>query len=158
MNQYHIDRIVSQVYNISVATLRMKSQRQTVILPRMTAMLLCHELLGHNWNRLKRNYGKLSHDTTRHAVLTARDLIETNRLFRDNYNLALARIKSQLPALRSDQQRYDLNYRLRSKQLQVNTRNRSVSITASNEQQITQNKRMMRMLSKHRYSIQYAIV
>lgn len=158
MNQYHIDRIVARVYGISVATLRMKSKRTAVVLPRMTAMLLCHELLGHNWNRLKRNYGKLSHDTTRHAVLTARDMRDTNRPFRENYELALAQIKALKPELAHKQQRYDMNYRLRGKQLHVNTRNRSVSITADTETLITGNKRMLRMLNKHRYSIQYAIV
>ena len=157
LTQYHIDRAAAAAYGVRPSALKAKTKREPIIFARMLAMLLCHELLGHNWNRLKKNYGKLSHTTTRHAVITARDLVSNNNLFREHYHTAKSECMLMLPMIRQNKQRYNMHYSLRSKNFRLNAHSRSVSVTMAQEATIKNNKQLMQLLSRHNYSVQYSI-
>lgn len=158
MKKYHIDRIVAPLFGVSVARMHQKTQKEPVIFARMLAMLLCHELLGHNWNRLRRAYNKQSHSTVRHAVITARNMVETNSLFREKYNTALAECRALSPLIKRDQRRYNMHFNLRAKSISVDARQRTISIGQHQENFISENKSLRRFITKNNYAIQYAIL
>jgi hypothetical protein len=158
INAHHIDRTVASYFGMSVARLHAKTKKEEVVLARMMAMLLCHELLGHNWNRLKKYYGKRSHATVRAAVLTARDMIDTNSLFRERYNTAKAECIALKPTLRTRQRRYNMHHSLKCKNIHVNAHNRTISIGIHQDHIIIENKNMRRLINENNYIIQYAII
>lgn len=157
LSQYHIDRACAAAYGIRPAALKAKTKREPIIFARMLAMLLCNELLHHNWNRLKKNYSKKSHTTTRHAVLTARNLLSNNIEFREKYQTAKNECLLLVPLNRQNQRRYNMHFKLRSNNFYVNASTRSVSVTEIQAASIKNNKQLMRQLSRHNYSVQYSI-
>lgn len=132
LSQYHIDRACAAAYGIRPAALKAKTKREPIIFARMLAMLLCNELLRHNWNRLKKNYGKKSHTTTRHAVLTARNMLSNNIEFREKYQTAKTECLLMLPLIRQNQQRYNMHFKLRYSKISINRTHLKHNIMSKN--------------------------
>lgn len=156
MNHTYIDRIIARHFGIK-ENLHSRDKKTASIKARHAAMLLCSQVLGYSLHRIRRAYGRKSHSGIHHNLKVASNLYDTDRAFRAQYDAARAEAEAQLRAWKPTKQRYNLHYRLRQKGIQVNTKERMISIETNQESLIADAGQLRSLLEKHNYSIQYAI-
>jgi len=157
MTHKEIDKIICRHFGTTIKAIHSKSHAEESTLPRCAAMLLCREVLAYKYYRIQEAYNKRSHATISNALKTARNMIATDLIFRACYNVAHREAMELLPQLTKAKQRYNLHYRLREKKVNIITKHKTVSILPDQEAVIRE-LQLSRLLSKHNYSIQYAIL
>jgi hypothetical protein len=158
MNYQDIDRIVARHFGVKQKFIHKNAQFDAVIKVRAAAIRLNHDVVGYSFNRLSKIYHKRSHNTAGNAYRTACNLYDTDKDFHQLYDAAHADAIRFFEAWKPRKQCYNLHYRLRKKQIRVETRSRTVSITPEQEQLISGSKQIRSLLKKHSYSVQYAIL
>jgi hypothetical protein len=156
MNHTNINRIIYKHFGIK-RNLTSFSLKTIAVKARFAAMLLCSEELGYSLHQIRRAYKRKSHSSIHHALVTARNLCETDKKYRQQVALARADVRYMKTELKRRKQRYNLHYRLRQKGVTVNTPDRMISITPEQEMLITASDQPQKLLSKHNYLIQYQI-
>jgi predicted subunit of tRNA(5-methylaminomethyl-2-thiouridylate) methyltransferase len=156
MNHTYIDRIVTKHFGIK-DNLHSFNKKDAAIKARHAAMLLCSEVLNYSLHRIRKAYQRKSHSGIHSNLNAARNLYDTDSDFRSKYTAA----KEEAVKLKQDwvliKQRYNLHYRLRCKGVQINTKERMVSIEFNQEHMIADAHQLRNLLEQHNYSIQYAI-
>jgi len=158
MNHHDIDRIVARYYKVKPAKIHSHSQQDHIILARAAAIRLNHDLLKYSFNRLCRLYDRKSHNTAGNAYRNACNMYDTDKNYRLLYDQAHADALKFLMSWGPKKQRYNLHYRLREKEIRLETKSKTVSITSDQEQLITGSGQLRKLLHKHNYSVQYAIL
>ena len=158
MNYHDVHRIVARCFGLKVKELMSHSQSDQIIKVRSAAIRINHDLLKYSFNRLKRIYGKRSHNTIGNAYRNSCDLYDTDKLYRDLYDKAHAEAVIFLHSWKPRKQRYNLHYRLREKNLPVDSKHRTVSINPEQESLITASGQLKKLLKQHNYSVQYSII
>ena len=158
MNYHDVHRIVARCFGLKVKELMSHSQSDQIIKVRSAAIRINHDLLKYSFNRLKRIYGKRSHNTIGNAYRNSCDLYDTDKLYRDLYDKAHAEAVNFLAAWKPRKQLYNLHYRLREKKLRVDSKHRIVSINPDKESLITASGQLKKLLKQHNYSVQYSLI
>ena len=157
MTYHDIDRIVARHFGVTVQEIHQDRKPDRIIYARSAAMYLCNRILKTSSKRLCKFYDKASHSTTLNALKTARDLMFSDPAYREKL------LKSENECLEFQKawpllkQRYNLHYRVRSKGLVLDSKSKTVSIT-EDQIRILEHTQMQKLLHKHNYSIQFAIL
>jgi hypothetical protein len=128
---------------------------------RSAANLICVEVLKASTIKLAKWYGKNQHTTPMRAVRSARNLVETDKVFRLIYKAALMEVQYTYNAeisKKTIKQIYNLNHRVREKGIIVRTRSRTLSISADHLDDISADSQLKKLLDKHHYAIQLSII
>lgn len=160
MNFHDINRIVAKHFITTEEDVMSSKIYNTGAHPRAAAMLICNDLLKASTLKLKNWYNKSNHTTPMRAMSTARNLINTDKVFRAKYRAALLECKILLEdeaEKKIIKQVYNLNHRVRKKGILVRTRSRTLSCT---EMQLNELKdvQLDKLLTKHNYAIQLSII
>jgi len=158
MNSRDIDRIVSKNFGISTKLIHSSSHEDKIVMARAAAISLCRKYLGYPFTRLSKIYHKRSHNTSRDAVRNVENLIATNKAFAHRYGIACAQVEYAMDEWKTRKQRYNLHYRLRQKNIPVEPKNQTISISPDQEKLILNSRQLKKLLKQHNYSIQYSIV
>jgi len=158
MKYHDVHRIVARSFGMKVKELMSHSQSDQIIKVRSAAIRINHDLLKYSFNRLKRIYGKRSHNTIGNAYRNSCDLYDTDKQYRDLYDKAHAEALVFMNSWAPRKQRYNLHYRLREKNMPVDCKHRTVSINPDQESLITGSGQLRKLLKQHNYSVQYSIL
>jgi hypothetical protein len=158
MNYHDVHRIVARCFGLKVKELMSHSQSDQIIKVRSAAIRINHDLLKYSFNRLKRIYGKRSHNTIGNAYRNSCDLYDTDKQYRDLYDKAHAEAVIFINSWKPRKQLYNLHYRLREKELRVDSKHRIVSINPDKESLITASGQLKKLLKQHNYSVQYSLI
>ena len=158
MNYNDIDRIVARTFKIKVSTIHSNSHKVEVIFARAAAIKLSHDLLKYSFNRLSKVYNKRSHNTAGNAYRVAGNMYDTDPEFRALFDQARNKAKAFLDGWKPRKQRYNLHYRLREKEISVDNKSRTVSISPDQEHLISRSGQLAKLLKQHNYSVQYSIL
>ena len=156
LTMIHINKIVAKEFNITSKQLMSKNMKKNIATARHVSMWFCHRELGWSSLVLCREFHKLSHSTTLGSLKRAQNIMDTEPAFRLKILNIEAGIIQKKVLLQEDKQRYNLNYRLREKELRINTQQKTVSLIAEDEYKIDSGQ-LKKLLKNHGYSIQYSI-
>lgn len=81
-----IQKAVCNYYNIDLQKLHANTRKREYVLPRQIAMYFCKKLTKLSFREIGENIGNKDHATVIFAIKTIKNLIETNRQFRNQIN------------------------------------------------------------------------
>ena len=90
-----IQRFVAHYYSIPDAEMVSQRRSREVARPRQIAMYLARELTPLSYPSIGRRFGNRDHTTVIHAVRTIEDLIEVDRVIRDDVATLLASLRGE---------------------------------------------------------------
>ena len=157
MKYSSVIEIVSKEFSVSPEMIFRDSLKRASTVPRCAAVLLFRDELKLSLHNIRRLFHKKSHTTILDAARTARNLIETDKNFRRIYAYCLFDLHKAIELQQLNKQRYNLNYRLRKKQVRVDGVNRQLILPPSECPKIQSDRQFKQLLSKHRYSVQYSL-
>jgi hypothetical protein len=158
MKYQDTDRIIARNFGVKAKVLHSHSQVDHILLARAAAIKINHDLLKYSFNRLCRLYDRKSHNTAGNAYRNACNMYDTDKRFRAMYDQAHQEAIKFSQNWIPRKQRYNLHYRLREKEIRLETKSRVVSITADQETLISGSRQLKKLLKTHNYSVQYAIL
>lgn len=160
MTHLDINLIVARHFGTTPEELMHSVKYPTGSFPRGVAMLICAGILKASTIKLAKWYGKRQHTTPLSSMVTARNLIETDKAFRKKYKAALLEVQAAYNAeieKKTIKQIYNLNHRVRKKGISVRTRSRTLSITEAQLNGI-EDTQLKKLLDTHHYAIQLSIL
>ena len=157
MNFKDVNRIVARAFGINEQKIMSPIKKKDTILARSAAMLITHEVLRASSYRLCHYYKKKSHSTTLHAMTLARNMIDTDKTYRNNYYQALQKCIDFREKWPDRKQRFNLHYRVRAKGMILDTKTKTVSVTQE-QARILEDSQLKILLQKHKYAIQFSIL
>ncbi len=89
----HIQRLISEHYDIPIADLKSKKRTKKVAFPRQVAMHFCRELTDLSLIEVGSHFGGRDHTTVMHACEKIGNWIESDRQARNEINLLYKKIK-----------------------------------------------------------------
>jgi len=89
----HIQRLISEHYDIPIADLKSKKRTKKVAFPRQVAMHFCRELTDLSLIEVGSHFGGRDHTTVMHACEKIANWIESDRQARNEINLLYKKIK-----------------------------------------------------------------
>ena len=81
----NIERAVCKFYNIQGSDLRKKVRKREVVQPRQVSMNLSHYKTKHSLAAIGEYFGGFDHATVLHARNTVDNLLETNKIFKQEF-------------------------------------------------------------------------
>jgi len=158
MNYHDVDRLVARNFKIKVHLIHSSSHEKHIILARAAAIKINRDLLRLSFVKLSKIYNKRSHNTSSHSYKVANDSIDTDKDFRAKYTKALEEAMTFKATWKPRKQKYNLHYRLREKEIQVETKSRTISIRPDQEKLITGSSQLKKIIKSHNYQVQYSII
>jgi len=158
MNFQDVDRIVARNFKVKVMLIHSPSHEKHIILARAAAIKINRDLLKLSFSRLSEIYNKRSHNTASHSYKVANDSYDTDKDFQSKFNQALEQSISFKSTWKSRKQKYNLHYRLREKDILVETKSRTISIRQDQEKLITGSSQLRKIIKSHNYQVQYSIL
>jgi hypothetical protein len=156
LRPHHIDNIVSEITGVSVKLIHSHRGSDPVCDARNMAMLKCKQWLKTSNVKLTKQYGKDSRGTIISDLKTARDMIETDKEYREKSEDIDKKVRAKIAELKTRQQLYDLHYRLRKMGIPVIVRYKTISVDSQYREKIEKS-RTMKLIKQHGYVIQYSI-
>lgn len=151
-----VNKIVAKQFRISPKMIMSNNTTRPASEARHIAMWICKHYLDYSSNDLMQFYNKRNHSTPLNSIHRCQDLMDTDKAFRARVQLIEEKVMEKIDDLKEVKQRYNLHYRLREKDLRVNTKSKTVSLKPGEEDKI-QNCQLSKLLKKHHYSVQYSI-
>ena len=150
-----INKSVAKVYKISVENLSLKKSKKDIREARNMAMYKCRTRLKLSYPKIAALYQLKNHQTARSDIMSAANLIETDaetRLLSAKIDTEIARIEASI----KKRQCYNLHYRLRAKNITVDGKGKTVSITPEESQKLNKGQ-INKLLRRHSYGVQYRL-
>jgi len=158
MNYHDVDRLVARNFKIKVQLIHSASHEKHIILARAAAIKINRDLLRLSFTRLSKIYNKKSHNTSSHSYRVANDSIDTDKDFRAKYTKAVEQATKFKESWKPRKQKYNLHFRLREKEIPVDTKSRTISIRPDQEGLITGSSQLKKIIKSHNYQVQYSIL
>jgi len=155
--QRRLDRIVCDVFGITLRELHRNTTLRTITDARLTAMYLQKELLRLSHPAIARYFNKKAHATSINAHKTISGLVATDPLFGEKVSKCKQFYQEYTPC--RTKQRYNLHYQITQAGIKVSGPEKTIYIPASKQQVLDGilKDRIERLARKHNYSLQLTI-
>ena len=155
--QHQLDRIVCDVFGITLRDLHRTTTLRTITDARLTAMYLQKELLKLSHPVIARYFNKKAHATSINAYKTISGLVATDPLFGEKVSMCKRHYQEYTPC--RTKQRYNLHYLITQEGIKVSGPEKTIYIPASKQLVLegTLKDRIERLSNNHHYSLQLTI-
>jgi len=161
MKTQKIDKIVCLVFRVKRRNLRRKTHLPAANDARNAAMYFYKEVLKLSTLKIARAFNRKSHTTIMSDIKRAKNLIETDPLYRAKIELAKMMIDQELnKAIPVRKKQYNTKQRLLSAGVVITTKKKQISLTPQKLEEMgkTDKKRLQCLNSEYGFTVQLSLL
>jgi hypothetical protein len=151
-----IDNIIYTIFHVSPEKLHSLYGTANERDLRNLAMYKCREYLNWSYTRISKYYGRKGHNTAMNNVTSAKNLIETDKSFRQKNDMLDSWLIYK-GLLKKKKEQYNLNYRLRKKGFTVDYQSRTIDLPFPHNLQKMEVLKKSDLIKKNKYSVQLSL-